>query len=1018
MLSYPRNAASWPLVFLLLAPLSPAATFLAEGYSIRVWQTEDGLPENQVNSAAQTKDGYLWFGTFSGLVRFDGERFRVFNSTNTPAMPDRRVVRLFADSQDTLWIGDEAGHVSRYRQDRLERVMPPRSLQNERIIGLGSDETGAMWAMRENGAVDSLEQDNRLPSLLGTETPGMMGWSRGAGGNIWLWENNRAASMVNGRLVPLEFPSPQDDPFVGGLAGAADGGVWLLNNGRVRKWKDGSWTDDRGAIPWPPATISSVLELRDGTLAVGTVGEGLYLVFGDARPAVHFGQLNGLPQNWVRFLFEDREGTLWAGSGNSGLVSIRSSPFAVLAPPDRWQGTSVLSVAAGSDGSLWVGTDGSGLYRHNAGQWNHYASIGNNSYIWGVTVTSAGDVWAGNYWWGGPYRFEHGRFIRPAGVDPKWSPALALVPVPGTDELLVGNREGLLRLKGDQATWLVRSPGGFGDDVCAIALDRDGVIWCGFAQGGLARIAGGNVTFYRQADGLGSNSVQCLLADADGSLWIGTADGGLMRLKEGKFSQLGPEHGLADTIICRILDDGLGYFWLSTHHGIQRVAKDELNRCADGAIPTFQSQIYDRSDGLPIVEFQGGRQSSACKSADGRLWFASSAGLVSVDPARIRTNPDPPPVVIESFVMDGRTVPTPSRQVVDHLPPDHERLEFRFSGLSYAAPNKVLFKYQLEGIDKTWVDSGSKRTAFYSRLPAGDYRFRVIACNNDGVWNLTPVTLAFTIAPFFWETWWFLGSCILAAVLAVALLVRTITRRRMQRRIEQMERQHEIERERARIAQDIHDDVGTSLSRIAMLSQPAPRDLAEPDRTAAILVRIFTTAREVTRSLDEIVWAVDPRHDTLDSLVDYMGRFAQDFLATANVRCRLDLPVEVPAWPLTAETRHNLFLAFKEVLNNAVKHSGASEARITFGLRPDSFVLVVKDNGRGFDPARPASLDTTRPAGGNGLTNLHKRLARIGGHCEIASEKGGGTSVSLIVGFVSQTPAPPSTPSSPPAPAI
>jgi signal transduction histidine kinase/ligand-binding sensor domain-containing protein len=985
----------------------PAGTLLTDGYSVRVWQTEDGLPENLVTSAAQTKDGYLWFGTFSGVVRFDGERFRVFNPINTPEMPDRRVVRLFDDSQGTLWIGYEAGHVSLYRQGRFERVMPPRSPENERIIGLGSDEQGAMWAMRENGSVDSLDRDLRLPSLLEAERPGQMGWSRGPDGGIWLWENLRPAHLANGRLVPLELPSPQD-AIVSGLVGAADGGVWILSNNRIRKWKDRRWTEDRGAFPWDTATISCTLELRDGTLAVGTVGEGLYLIFADGRPAVRFSQLNGLPQNWIRFLYEDREGTLWAGSGNSGLVSIRSSPFAILAPPDRWNGSSVLSVAPGRDGTLWVGTDGASLYHHRAGQWTHYGDADglHNRYICSVTVTPRGEVWAGHYWWGGPYRLENGRFVPPAGVDAQWSPAFALVAVPGTDDLLVGNREGLLRLTREQATWLVRSPGGFGDDVCAVVQDRNGIIWCGFAQGGLARIAGGEVTFYRQADGLGSDSVQCLLADDDGTLWIGTADGGLTRLKDGKFTRLGPEHGLADTIICHILDDGLGYFWMSTHHGIQRVARSELNRCADGAIATFQSQTYDRSDGLPIVQFLGGRQSSACKTEDGRLWFASSAGLISVDPARIRPNPDPPPVVMESFVLDGRTVPVESRQVADALPPDHERLEFRFSGLSYAAPNKVLFKYRLEGIDKTWIDAGPRRTAFYSRLPAGSYRFRVIACNTDGLWNTAGTSLAFVIAPFFWQTWWFVGSCVLAALFAVAFLVRTITRRRLQRRIEQMERQHEIERERARIAQDIHDDVGASLSRIAMLSQPARRDLAEPDRTAAMLARIYATAREVTRSLDEIVWAVDPRHDTLDSLVDYMGRFAQDFLTAANLRCRLDLPVEVPPWPLTAEIRHNLFLAFKEVLNNAVKHAAASQVRILLRLHPDAFELVVADNGRGFDPAQPGSTEAGRLAAGNGLPNLRKRLARIGGRCEILSTRDEGTSVSLRVDLAVRPSAP------------
>ena len=283
-------------------------------------------------------------------------------------------------------------------------------------------------------------------------------------------------------------------------------------------------------------------------------------------------------------------------------------------------------------------------------------------------------------------------------------------------------------------------------------------------------------------------------------------------------------------------------------------------------------------------------------------------------------------------------------------------------------------------------------------MPAGSYRFRVLGCNDDGVWNNDGASLAFTVAPFFWQTWWFILSCILAAITAVAVIARYLTRRRMQRQIEQMEREHEIERERTRIAQDIHDDVGASLSRIAMLSQPGRGDLAQPERTAATLNRIYSTAREVTRALDEIVWAVDPRHDTLDSLVDYMGKFAQSFLAAANVRCRLDLPVEVPAWPLTAETRHNLFLAFKEALNNAAKHAAASEVKISFALRPDAFVLVVKDDGGGFNHSRMGPTESDRITAGNGLNNMKTRLARIGGRCEISSEKGAGASVSLIVG--------------------
>ncbi|HEY8993271.1 MAG TPA: two-component regulator propeller domain-containing protein [Lacunisphaera sp.] len=1006
MSPYPRTLVTWTLALLAVGTAYPAATSLAEGYSLRVWRTEDGLPENLVTSAMQTRDGYMWFGTYSGLVRFDGEQFRVFNSVNTPEFRDERVARLFEDAQGMLWIGHEAGGITQYRDGQFRSFALAPGTENERITGIGSDEKGRLWAMRDNGALDSLDGGQRLSSLITPYKPENPTWTRNASGNIWFAKNGHAARLAEGTITSIDLaPMIQHDLYVLSIAASADNGAWIFCDSRIRKWKEGRWTEDRGEFPWRGGALSCSLELRDGTVAVGTIYSGLYLVFKDGRRPVHFDRTNGLPQNWVRFLYEDREGNIWAGAGNAGLVSIHTSAFSVLNSPDQWQGCSVVSVAPGRNDALWVGTDGAGLYHYTAGEWEHYGDAEGlaNWYIPAVTETPEGTVWAGNYWWGGPYRLEKGRFIRPKSVDETSSPVLALLPVPGTGELLVGNRDGLLQLNEERSRWLIKSPKGTTDDVCAVALERDGAIWCGFSQGGLARLHDGKLSFFRREDGLGSDSVQCLFSDVDGSLWIGTANNGLTRFKNGRFANLGMAHGLADNIVCHILDDGSGYFWMSTRHGIQRVAKAELNRWADGLIPTISSQIYDRSDGLPVIEFVSGRQAAGCKTPDGRLWFPSSKGLISINPTLIQPNPIVPPVVIDSLVLDGKSLPVVHGSVPGHLTPEHQRLEFRASGLSYVAPSKVLFKYRLEGFDKTWIDAGSKRTVSYSRLPAGSYRFRVIACNNDGLWNTEGASVAFTIAPFFWETWWFVSSCILAAIITVALLARHLTRRRMQRQIEEMERQNAVERERARIAQDIHDDIGASLSRITMLTQASSGQLAEPEHAATVLSRIYTTARDITGTLDEIVWAVDPRHDTLDSLADYMGTFAQEYLAAAALRCRLDLPVKVPAWPLTAEVRHNLFLAFKEALHNAVKHAGASQVLISLKLKPDQFELMVQDNGLGFDPPPPGANETGRPGPGNGLTNMQLRLARVGGRCELRSAPGKGTSVSFIVGFPGPT---------------
>ena len=333
---------------------------------------------------------------------------------------------------------------------------------------------------------------------------------------------------------------------------------------------------------------------------------------------------------------------------------------------------------------------------------------------------------------------------------------------------------------------------------------------------------------------------------------------------------------------------------------------------------------YGINDGLPTLECSEGSQSAGGKTADGRLWFPTAKGLVVVDPAGARINPLPPPVRIEQMLVDDKKFADGNDGGPLKIPPGRHRIEFEYTGLSFVAPEKVRFKCRLKNFETEWADAGGKRVAIYNYIPPGKYSFEVTACNNDGVWNQTGASLKFEVLPYFWQTMWFRVLGGLATALAAGGVAWFDTRRRMRRRLERVERQRDIERERSRIARDIHDDLGANLTRITMLSQMTPDEEQIPAVVAGNLGRIHGTARELTRAMDEIVWAVNPQHDTLDSLANYLSRFALDFLNASKIRCRLDVPLQLPKLPVSAEARHSLFLAFKEALHNVVKHSAAS----------------------------------------------------------------------------------------------
>jgi signal transduction histidine kinase len=676
-------------------------------------------------------------------------------------------------------------------------------------------------------------------------------------------------------------------------------------------------------------------------------------------------------------------------------------------PPDGWAGRPVQAIMQTHDGAVWAATEGAGLYRMLSNSWENF-SINeglSNSFVWSVLEDHQQRIWAGT-WGGGLFRLESTNFVRVFDFLERGEPVTALLESP-PGSVWIGTALGLAHCVDDKVERFASLGDSATGDVRALEAGRDGEVWFGTQGQGLGCLKNGKLTTFHHANGLPSEFILSLRQEANGRLWIGTLDRGICLYEKGKFHVVGIEQGLPNNSIGHIEDDGIGHYWFSSQQGLFRADAQELIECEEGTRSNVSVLVFGKAEGLATLAGSSGFTPSGFRSSDGRLWFPTVRGLAVVSPKAVRHNSVPPAVWVQEVLVDGKhaDIRTHTQDGEDditqakvvRLDPGHRQLEVLFTGLSFTSPDQVQFRYRLSGLDNDWTWGGTQRRVTYPFLPPGNYTFRVIACNGDGLWNEVGDAVGVIVRPYYWQTWWFKTASSCFGLVLVGAIVSLESRRRHRRKLERIARDRELEQERSRIAQDIHDDLGASLTRIGMLSESATEDLDDRTRAAASLGQIYSTARDLTRAMDEIVWAVNPRHDTLESLTNYITRFAHDFLSTAQIRCRLDAPMQLPNLVVRSEVRHNLFLAFKEALNNAVKHSGATEVRVTLEFGADSITLTIADNGSGFDPKEAAAPKGDRLISGYGMTSIRTRLEQVGGRMEMHTKKGEGTKVILAV---------------------
>lgn len=1043
--------------------ISQPLEHVSADFLIRVWNSEDGLPQNSVNCLAQTPDGYLWIGTRSGgLARFDGTRFVIFNPQTTPELKDVEFETLSVDSRGALWITAGNESVASVSDGKFHLVRERTAEPRWHALQLVAEEPNAVYLasfhyavfrVPRDGAANEAERidlephppaplpppfvrtrdnslwyitENRQVARFPLSGPGARSSKvfdvpsparvlvKDSTDELWLATDKEFGTITRDGFItraPTNGPAPRD---VRQMIATRDGGLWLWNGSGLSKMSHGQWA---GAAPqFKPNGNNQALRFfadSQGGLWVIEYGAGLWHVDPNGA-SVLLTREAGLPSRFITCWLEDIEGNIWVGTKEAGLARIRRRQFKQFTAAEGIPGDVAQSVCEDAEGTIWVGTATGGLARKAGEKFVPVQLTPNpDPLIESVTVCpdAVEGVWIGTLQ-GSVFRCVSNE-VRRVNNEVEMSFPLERLRDHVANALMQDSQGRVWFCNGSGAYFfqdgkmtVFGHERGFVENigVRALAEGPRGTLWFGTEPGDLWRIVNDKPTRFHPPAEWPNARVSALLPDADG-VWIGTLGGGLLRFENGNFTRITTKRGLPDNSITQLLDDDDGNLWAGTYAGLFRAAKKDLKNLAAGAVDDIAFSLHGRYDGLPAQAYSGWFQPSCWRARDGRLWFTTVKGLVAVNPRDLVVNHRPSPVVIEEMRVDGvphefEPINNTQRLSSTNRPlaigPGRHYIEFRFAGINFTAPDKVRCKWQLEGAEKQWRESMSQRVIGYGPLSPGNYRFRVLAANSDGIWNEIGASVAFVVLPFFWETWWFKTLLATTVCVLLALAVTLWLRHRHRLELERLERVHEMERERTRIARDMHDEIGSKLARISFLSEIAKDEAKNPNQPDGVVESLSRTARELLQSLDRMLWAVNPRNDSLERLSAYLNRYAAEYFQNTSVRCQLDFPEDLPAVQLSAETRHNIFLAFEEALANTLKHSAATQVSAKLACHNGTIEISIADNGRGFNVETESVAK--RPANGHlGLSGMSHRLRSIGGECRIETSPGNGTVIKFLL---------------------
>jgi len=971
---------------------------------IRSWNTEAGLPQNSVNAIVQAHDGYLWLGTQDGLARFDGIRFKTY--TVKDGLTSVSIKCLLEDHQGNLWIGTAGSGLCCLKKGRIEAITGSDNQPgSDTISSLAEDNTGRIWVGTSSGLRfcqnGKLVGDSSFSKLHRSPILNLMQSRDGA--TMWIASTTYGLfSYHNGILEPVIGPAEHEKIIGECLFEDRQGRLWIgIGNGYLLCRQSNHWQVFSQTNGLPFAFITCMTEDADGTVWAGSLDAGLYRFNGTNFDLLT--QKDGLSADDIRSLSCDHEGNLWIGTRTGGLDRLGKRRLIVVSNAQGLTNDFTHSVAQTPDGALWVGTTGGSIYRGSPSHFEPFRPV--DLVYFFATVFPILTAPDGSIWWGAHNGLLHwqNNTLADCITNGPWVEDATITALQNDPQggMWIGTDAGhLVHMQNGQFAEfpknLTRAT------ISSLAVETNGSLWVGTVANGLKFISAGSNVVISITNGLpAKSSVQTLYLDHDDTLWIGTAGDGLSCLRHGQMFNFTASQGLAPATVLQIVEDTHTNLWLGCRHGIFRVSKDELLDCADGKSSIIHSRSLGINDGMLTEECSGGYSPAGLLTQDGLVCISTVKGLVFIDPDNLTKAPPPPKVLIEDAVIGGTV-----REINDEaqfkaypaddatyqpalvIPSAKRDLELHYTAIGFSAPEKIGFRYKLEPLDTDWKQADSRRTAYYPHLPPDNFTFHVQACNADGLWNGPETVLSITALPYFWETPWFhiLGGIVTCGFVAIILWL--VLRRRYRLRLARLQAINAIERERLRISKDMHDQVGSVLTQVSQLTDMGLNETDDKTLVQKRFERIGSRARLAVQSLDEIVWATNPKNDNLTSFTEYVSRFGDEFFEYTNIRCWQEMPATVPALPLRADVRHNVFLAVREALNNALKHSKCSEVWIKMKIEDNQVTLVIEDDGTGFKP------QSTAP-GGNGLGNMEARLAECNGSVNLQSTPGKGTSITF-----------------------